>query len=550
MKVTIINPVIPFLCGSGSRFHLPYGPAILVSRLRREGISADISDLNIIIKKTLPRDKFRKIFHLLNRFYSLQLERSTYCGIEDKPNCMLAAELIRLSNIDTSTFVGISILSGTGLSISLLIAEYLHTHSRVPVVLGGSYVTLAADIFFSQYNFLPYAIIGDGETPLLKLLHALKHSTSLGAVPSLYYRVNNKTFFTGRRSSRIEDESPPDFRGLHLERYKESDGPLSIPYRTSRGCINNCSFCENSHLEGPWETKSLSKIIREIKSLKSEYGSDHFSLRDNNINTTYQCADDVCSAFISHNLRITWLAQAQFKNMDEKLLAKMRLAGCSFISWGLESASAHMRSLMNKPVGDIAPDKILQAARRERIYNRVYFIIGHPHESTADLKETAAFIKKNAAVINIVVIYRLSIRPHTQLFEQVTANGVRVAPSAFAFDLYHGYNHEPLKRQPVRIEKELKRLRSKIIDYNFRYVISRSVRFPANLVLFLFGRLVELPIVLLYRLLYFNACHEAPHLLQLRRIIAALPSASNRLPRVLKKLFSVLSELVHGFSDN
>ena len=131
--------------------------------------------------------------------------------------------------------------------------------------------------------------------------------------------------------------------------------------------------------------------------------------------------------------------------MDGTLLSKMRAAGCSLISWGLESASIRMRSLMNKSTTDTAPEKILEAARREGIINRVYFIIGHPHETPADLKENAAFIKKNAAGINMAVIYRLNVRRHTPLFEQATDRGIRVTPDTQAFDLYHGFAFEPLK---------------------------------------------------------------------------------------------------------
>ena len=153
MKVTLINPVTPLLIGTGSGFHLPYGLAVLISRLRREEITADISDVNIIVKKTFPRDKFRKLLHLLRRFHQLQREKKQYCGIEDATNSILASELVRLSNIDTSDLIGISVLSVTELPISLLIAEYVYTHLRVPVVLGGTYVTLNAGCFFSAIRF-------------------------------------------------------------------------------------------------------------------------------------------------------------------------------------------------------------------------------------------------------------------------------------------------------------------------------------------------------------------------------------------------------------
>ena len=178
------------------------------------------------------------------------------------------------------------------------------------------------DVFFPQYDFLRYAIIGEGETPLQKLIQALQCSTPLAAVPSLYYRDNTTTFFTGHASSRLEDESAPDFRGLPLELYKNQHEQLSIPYRTSRGCVNSCSFCENPYLDGPWETKSTSKIVQEIDSLKSLYGSDYFSLKDNNINASYQHASDICSAFIQHDLGIRWLTRRNLEIWTEHFSRK------------------------------------------------------------------------------------------------------------------------------------------------------------------------------------------------------------------------------------
>ena len=402
----------------------------------------------------------------------------------------MANRLLDLVDIAGYDIVGLGVIAGEQILATLLLAEKIKQEYKVPVVIGGPYVTSFGDLFFKKYNFIDYAIAGEGEIPLLKLLHFIEGKEKIQNVPSLWYRNNSQVIFNGRSFFNIENQSCPDFDGLPLEFY-EKHGPrerfLVIPYSISRGCIYRCSFCLYHNIDGPWQCKSIEKVTKEIISLKEKYGSRFFHFRDANFNISYEHVDKLCDAFIKKNVNIYWSALVRANNLDRKLLFKMKKAGCFALVWGIESGSDRILKLMRKDADIENQIKILKMAKEVGINNRVGLITEYPYETADDLKKTALLIKNNAKLIDSIDFFKLLIYRGSFLFNNAEEVKIELKESKNSFFTYY-YDYEEVGGNSSPTERRvLKKLWRKIISYHFKYIESKHFRFPFNIIMKFFG---------------------------------------------------------------
>jgi len=352
MRVKLIYPPSVGIRGIASAVNLPYGIGVLTGFLRNNCITVDSADINALLRKSyLCNPKLQRLYQDLHCFWLSQLRAGHYTGISDTGIDSLAQRLLDLTNIPQDcNLVGISVLGSNQILVALLLAEKIKKEYNKPVVFGGPYVTAFAHYFFPQYDFIDYAVVGEGEIPLLKLIGSLDEKEKLPDAPSLWYRNKSKPIFTGRSFYNIEDQTCPDFDDFPLELYKVSQmiDKLGIPYSLSRGCTNECKFCIYKNIDGPWQPKSVKKAVQDIVFLKEKYRTDIFEFEDTNFNLSYKHVEDFCDALNNSGHNIHWLARGQPRDLDKKLVSKIKKAGCLLIDWGLESGSNKILQAMDK----------------------------------------------------------------------------------------------------------------------------------------------------------------------------------------------------------
>lgn len=283
MRIKLIYPPNMRLHYESRIRNLPYGLGVLAAFLRHNNLSVDLYDLNARLKSPHAHVRLRKIFRELIKFHTTQVYAGRYTGIADRKNDVLAGNVLDLVGLRGYDMVGIGIMSVHQILEALLIAEKIKKEYKIPVVMGGPYVTLFADLFFRKYNFIDYAIVGEGEIPLLRLLQSIERKEKIQGVPSLWYRDNSRVIFNGRTFYNIENQPRPDYEGLPLELYDSSAlgrEVLCIPYSTSKGCIGRCSFCLYPTVDGPWQCKSVKKVVKDIIFLKEKYKCRNFKFVD------------------------------------------------------------------------------------------------------------------------------------------------------------------------------------------------------------------------------------------------------------------------------
>jgi radical SAM superfamily enzyme YgiQ (UPF0313 family) len=115
--------------------------------------------------------------------------------------------------------------------------------------------------------------------------------------------------------------------------------PIDV-IETSRGCPFKCTFC-NIHLfnRGTYRTKSIERVIRELKIISSQKKSQNVLLVDDNFTANMKRVEKICDLIIKEDIKLDLICQSRIdviKN-NPNVIKKMSKAGFWLFFLGIES---------------------------------------------------------------------------------------------------------------------------------------------------------------------------------------------------------------------
>ena len=303
--------------------------------------------------------------------------------------------------------VGVSILHATrwgGIDIARITKAVF---PEVPVVFGGPGATFLWHHLLTHFPELDYIVLGEGELTILRLAELLQHDrkTEIPALPGLAFRQGGKP----------EKNDPPDF-------IKDLDS-LPDPSRyfkfqhiiSSRGCPWNCAFCGSPRI---WKRKvrfhSPSYFVDQIENLYRA-GTSFFYISDDTFTLKKERVIQICKLILERKLDISWAAISRVNNIDEDILYWMRRAGCTQISYGVESGSPKIRKALNKNLKNSQIHQAFEITASHGIMPRAYIIYGSPGETRKTITETIRLMERIRPLS--AIFYILDIFPGTALYD-------------------------------------------------------------------------------------------------------------------------------------
>lgn len=323
------------------------------------------------------------------------------------------AELIKEEIPD---ILGFSVLSPTRFSAIEAAETAKRIHPPVKIVFGGPEATFLVSHLFSVCPALDYIIKGEGEISFVELadyINSNDHLVYPDHIKGLAYRKEGKI---------VETEKAKLIQNLDLlpnpgKYFKFNHISLS------RGCPGNCRFCGSPAFWGKSKVRFHSPMwfVDEVDFLVKK-GVNHFFVSDDTFTMDKKRVIEVCREIISRKLEITWAAISRVDFMDEEILFHMRKAGCTQISFGVESGSAEIRKTLGKP---LKKEKIIKTFRMtvaHGILPRAYFIYGSPGESEKTIKQSIDLILEIKPLS--VIFYILVVFPGTSLYQDLCAKKI------------------------------------------------------------------------------------------------------------------------------
>jgi radical SAM superfamily enzyme YgiQ (UPF0313 family) len=253
---------------------------------------------------------------------------------------------------------------------------------------------------------------------------------------------------------------PVDYRFFANRRYLT---PASL--FATRGCNRRCTFCVSSRYMGPYRTKPLDVLEREIDQLTELYPSSFLQFTDDNLLASRQYAAELLALLRRKTRRfITMVTVDQF--CDPALVEELTASGCQGVAVGVESldddncTSVSKYQNLKQPFSDM-----VRFANKCGIQVGALLMVGLPHDTPECLARTVQYLKQIPCTIYDVRILR--IYPSTPLYRQMlsssdvtenwwlkkesASNCNHLLPSCLSMDFKHG-TFSPMQLQQVALQ--------------------------------------------------------------------------------------------------
>ena len=394
-------------------YHFPFWAGILAAIVEKKGGDVGILDLNAV-RMDFDNNK-----------------------ISDE---MIEEEIAR----EDWDLIGIGGLTSTYKRIKELTKIIRNTSPESVIISGGGWSTYNPDEILKLVPEIDLICIGEGEETFSEVYDKIKENgNNFESVKGLCIRDGEGYKYTEPRAL-ISDLNTIPFPAYHLFEtdvyFRYSSFPLSVESFNSkrrasvvweRGCPRGCTFCSHNgmsridlqNIYGEGDRKVGEKLVRvsdkdndtfqlparwptpeyaidNIKFLKKHYDVDFVSILDENMTSNRKWTEEFCRLYIESGLSesVKWgtLGDPPSVAVQPDLVKTMKDAGCSYISFGFESASD---KVLNQDIGkgqlQVHLQQTIAAVKAVGLTPIATFMIGNPHENINDLMETLEFWIRN-----------------------------------------------------------------------------------------------------------------------------------------------------------
>lgn len=278
---------------------------------------------------------------------------------------------------------------------------------EVKIVFGGIGTTFLWEHLLTHFKEIDFAVLGEGEYSFLNLIHCIEKENYEGI-----NKIKGIAFKSGEKVVRMSDaEVIQDLDRLPMpSKYFEFQHLSS-----SRGCPANCTFCGSPRFWGhKVRFHSPEYFVEQMERLYRR-GTTFFYVSDDTFTMRKDRVIQICKMIIEKELKITWVAISRVNYVDEEMLYWMRKTGCIQISYGVESGSEKIRSVLNKNIKTDDIKRAFALTTKYGILARAYFIYGSPGESWETIQGTIDLIHEIKPLSTI--FYILDVFPGTALYE-------------------------------------------------------------------------------------------------------------------------------------
>ncbi|MGD8227820.1 MAG: radical SAM protein [Desulfobacteraceae bacterium] len=305
--------------------------------------------------------------------------------------------------------IGFSILHANrwgGIEIAQMAKQL---NPEVKIVFGGIGASLLWEHLLSHFPEIDFVVIGEGDYTFLNLIKWIEERDGRPPqnIKGIAFRKNGKIVKTEKA------DLQPDLDNLPIPAKYFAYQHLS----STRGCAWNCTFCGSPEFWGhKIRFRSPENFVEELELLYQK-GIRFFYVSDDTFTTNKRRVIAICKMIIKKNLKITWFATSRVDHVDDEILYWMRKAGCIQISYGVESGSEKIRTVLNKRIKSDQIKKAFSLTVQYGILSRAYFIYGSPGETWETIQETLDLIHEIKPLS--MIVYILDIFPGTQLYAEL-----------------------------------------------------------------------------------------------------------------------------------
>lgn len=326
-------------------------------------------------------------------------------------------------------YIGFTTTTSSFLDAIRLANKIKDKYPEPTVIFGGVQITALREQLVKEHPVIEYAIIGEGELPLLTLMD--ENYSSLDDIPGLIFRRGKEIICTGygKKSQLLKlDVLPfpayeklkgfPKQYKLPIFNYPKTPNATVV---SSRGCPYTCSYCDRTVFQQSFRYNSAKYMFDLVMHLHKNFGVMHINYYDDLFTFHRKRIVDFLALMIKANKGITFNCAARAEHLDPELLKMMKKAGCWMISLGIESGDPDLLKIhrSNSDLNMIS-EKVAMI-RAAGIRAKGLFMMGLPGETESSIDKSLTYAL--SLPLNDVNLAKFTPFPGSPVYKDVRNHG-------------------------------------------------------------------------------------------------------------------------------
>jgi radical SAM superfamily enzyme YgiQ (UPF0313 family) len=385
-------------------------PAVLKSALQARGVDCVGLDLNIEIYNKIKHDPRRDKF--LDFFYNQVIEDDI---VEDliKMLDFYSCEILA----HKPEFVGLSLFCSQCQTFTAWLCAVLRqTAPDLKIVIGGPGLeTLENNLFkypdrLKRLGLIDDYITGDAETSLAEYVLGNKTYPGINSLTWVPY----ENFINAPR---------PDFSDYRFFKYSH----ISLPIIDSRGCVQDCEFCDVVAFWKKFQYQSAETIFDAMQYYVENYGISRFHFASSICNGNLKEFRKLIVLIAEYNdnhteaEHIHWMGSfiVRPKNNHPESMWELIKRSNGFLLTGVESIVENVRINLGKKFTNEDLDHHLMMAKKYKVGTNLLLIAGYHTETVDDYEMVKQWFRDRkdyaSDPIHQVQLTTVGILPGTRL---------------------------------------------------------------------------------------------------------------------------------------
>lgn len=297
---------------------------------------------------------------------------------------MFWAEEPRDFAIESYDYILISSLATTFYANKPALDEIARRRKKsAKVIFGGAHATFAPH---EVLDYADYAILGEGEIAVAKLIHCLETGGEVTELENICY-VGDDGLMVINRNKHYQVPDNPLMPELLRSSRRGRIQWAAVSF--SRGCPYSCSFCYSIRILGrEFRPKDAQSIPLELQAIHREIDARRFYVSDINFGTNKRFCHEVAEAVRPLDYRFIAMTRIEIAD-DVELLRELKSAGFEEYYIGVESESADVLKLYNKRCDASQQTQRLLRLADEDIYVQSGIMFGLDSQGPDDIQASA-----------------------------------------------------------------------------------------------------------------------------------------------------------------
>jgi len=309
---------------------------------------------------------------------------------------------------------------------------------NILTIVGGPHTSALPERTLEEFPSVDVAAVAEGEATMCELASAIEAAPPeavLAEIRGIAFRLRDKVFRTPNRPW-LENLDELPFPAWHLF------PRVFWPSFASRGCPFGCVFCQRV-MGRRLRVRSVDNVLAELDALEQQVGQRTTWFQDETFGLNPRWCGEFIDKMIARNERIgyvwTWGGNSRGNLADLSLYRRLKEAGCTNVSFGVESGNDLILRRIGKAITRSMALEAIATAKRAGLRTAAFFILGHPGETLKTALQTvhlAATCGANSIAVGVMVPY-----PGTEVWHMARAGqyGYRLLSEDWrVYDKYFG----------------------------------------------------------------------------------------------------------------